>query len=504
MKISDIKIGKRIAIIFFIIILINAASQFYTLVIINNLKNQTESIYNIRLKSISFLIEADRDAYQSSIALSQLQNRIGNLKQDQVEKYKTDVTDNLGQVKTRFGSFRELFPEKSSEISNLFMEFDTNYIELEKSTSSLLALINKDDEEFLSLYFGEYDKYFSIVRNTMDKFTELSGISADNEFAMFMERYRQSFIISLSALAAAFVIMVLTGTYLTRSITKPLTMGVEFATRFAEGDLSASIDVGSRDETGVLADAMREMQLKIRNVVSEIRSVSLNVSTGSKELNSATQTLSAGASEQASGTQEISSSMEELVSNIQQNTENAEQSKEKSREAVKKVESGKEAVDKTVKAMAEIAEKITLVEEISRNTNMLALNAAIEAARAGDAGKGFAVVASEVRKLAENSQKAAKSITEIVTESLVTAREAGQSMAELAPEIQKTFLLIEEITSSSREQYKGSEQINAAILQLDKVIQENASAAEEMSSMAEQLRENAELMERAVEFFKSV
>ena len=382
------------------------------------------------------------------------------------------------------------------------MRYDTNMIALEQATSSLVSDLEKGGGGFLELYFGDYNKYFGIVRNAMDEFTALSGESAENEFLIFMERYRLSFLISISALAVVIAVMVLTGFFLTGSITKPLVKGVDFASKFAEGDLSSVLDVKGSDETGLLADSLREMQKRISSVVSEIRAISVNVANGSREISSATENLSAGANEQASGTEEISSSMEQLASNIHQNSDNAQQSKDITAKAVARVEESRNAVDKALEAMEDIAEKIRIVEEISRNTNMLALNAAIEAARAGEAGKGFAVVAAEVRKLAETSQKAAKSITEKAAEGLEIAREAGKSMEELAPEIRKTYSYIEEIASSSTEQQRGSEQINTAIIQLDKVIQQNAAAAEEMSSMSQQLRENAELMERTVGFFR--
>ncbi|MFO8041696.1 MAG: methyl-accepting chemotaxis protein, partial [Alkalispirochaeta sp.] len=141
-------------------------------------------------------------------------------------------------------------------------------------------------------------------------------------------------------------------------------------------------------------------------------------------------------------------------------------------------------------------------DEIARNTNLLALNAAIEAARAGDHGKGFAVVASEVRKLAERSQVAAGEIAELSKSSVDVAESAGEMINGILPDIRKTADLVQEISAASAEQNNGAEQINQALVQLDEVVQRNASASEEMVSMSEELSGQAQQLQTTVAFFK--
>jgi methyl-accepting chemotaxis protein len=160
------------------------------------------------------------------------------------------------------------------------------------------------------------------------------------------------------------------------------------------------------------------------------------------------------------------------------------------------------AVTEAVSAMKDIAEKINIIEEIARQTDLLALNAAIEAARAGEHGKGFAVVASEVRKLAERSQTAAGEISKLSRSSVAVAEEAGSMLTMLVPDIRKTAELVQEISAASNEQNTGADQINRAIQQLDQVIQQNAGAAEEMSSTAEELASQAEQLQSAISFFR--
>jgi len=298
------------------------------------------------------------------------------------------------------------------------------------------------------------------------------------------------------------VIIALTlGVILTRSITGPVYKGVDFAKKIAQGDLTAEVDVHQKDELGTLAQALRDMVAKLREIVGEVQSASDNVASGSEELSASSEQLSQGATEQAASVEEVSSSMEEMGANIRQNSENVTQTEKIALKAALDAEAGGKAVAQAVGAMKNIAEKISIVEEIARQTNLLALNAAIEAARAGEHGKGFAVVAAEVRKLAERSGTAAAEISELSSSTVTVADQAGQMLVKLVPDIQRTAELVQEISAASSEQNAGAEQINKALQQLDQVIQQNASASEEMASTSEELSSQAEQLQSSIAFF---
>jgi methyl-accepting chemotaxis protein len=272
------------------------------------------------------------------------------------------------------------------------------------------------------------------------------------------------------------------------------------ANQIAGGDLTVMPKpLSDKDTLGISLESMVE---RLRGVVADAVSASVNVSSGSQELSASSETLSQGATEQASSAEEASASMEEMAANIKQNADNAAQTEKIARQSAKDAEASGEAVGRAVGAMRTIAAKISIVQEIARQTDLLALNAAVEAARAGEHGKGFAVVASEVRKLAERSQAAAAEISSLSGETVQVATNAGDMLNRLVPDIRKTAELIAEISAACREQDIGAAQINEAIQQLDKVTQTNAGASEEMSATSEELAAQAEELQTSISFFK--
>ncbi|TBE08153.1 methyl-accepting chemotaxis protein [Rhizobium ruizarguesonis] len=283
-------------------------------------------------------------------------------------------------------------------------------------------------------------------------------------------------------------------------MTDNLRSTAEIANQIANGDLTVSPKPLSDKDT--LGLALEQMVERLRGVVSDAAAAAENVSAGSQELSSSSEQVSQGATEQAASAEEASASMEEMAANIKQNADNAAQTEKIARQSAKDAEASGEAVSRAVEAMRTIAQKIGIVQEIARQTDLLALNAAVEAARAGEHGNGFAVVASEVRKLAERSQSAAAEISSMSTDTVTAAQEAGDMLGRLVPDIRKTAELVSEISAACREQDVGASQINEAIQQLDKVTQQNAGASEQMSATSEELATQAEELQASIAFFK--
>jgi methyl-accepting chemotaxis protein len=285
-----------------------------------------------------------------------------------------------------------------------------------------------------------------------------------------------------------------------RNMVDNLNSSAIVAEEIANGNLTINITPQSdKDRLGM---SLRNMVDRLRGVVADAISASVNVSSGSQELSASSEQVSQGATEQAAAAEEASASMEQMAANIKQNADNAAQTEKIARQSAKDAELSGDAVNQAVAAMQTIAQKIGIVQEIARQTDLLALNAAVEAARAGEHGKGFAVVASEVRKLAERSQSAAAEISDMSTGTVKAAQQAGEMLSRLVPDIRKTAELVSEISAACREQDIGAAQINEAIQQLDKVTQLNSSASEEMAATSEELAAQSEELQTSIAFFK--
>jgi methyl-accepting chemotaxis protein len=346
---------------------------------------------------------------------------------------------------------------------------------------------------------------FETVLDDLSKLVAINSAGGQKASAEGDALFAQSNLLVTIVLIAAGISGLAMAWFITRGVMKSVGGEPDYVrmvvAEIASGNLKLDVAMRKNDKSSVLA-GVATMMTKLRSIVSEVQTSARNVASGSQELSATAEQLSQGSTEQASSTEEASASMEEMASTIKQSADNAAQTERIARQSAADAEASGQAVGKAVGAMETIAEKIMVVQEIARQTDLLALNAAVEAARAGEHGRGFAVVASEVRKLAERSQAAAAEISTLSSDTVKAARSAGEMLGKLVPDIRRTAELVEEISAGTREQNAGASQINTAIQQLDKVTQQNTSAAEQLSATSEELASQAEQMQGAISYFR--
>ncbi|MCA1322789.1 methyl-accepting chemotaxis protein [Herbaspirillum sp. alder98] len=303
---------------------------------------------------------------------------------------------------------------------------------------------------------------------------------------------------------------------ITRSIIGPLRAAVGVATRVAGGQLDSRIVVASRDETGQLMQALREMNDNLVRIVGQVRQGTDTIAAASTEIADGNLDLSNRTEQQASSLEETASAMEELTSTVKQNADNALQANQLAVSASEVAVNGGSVVSQVVSTMGSINESsrkivdiIGVIDGIAFQTNILALNAAVEAARAGEQGRGFAVVASEVRSLAQRSAAAAKEIKSLIDDSVTKVdagsrlvEQAGVTMDEVVASVRRVTDIVGEISSASQEQSDGIEQVNQAITLMDEATQQNAALVEQAAAAARAMQDQAATLSQTVSVFR--
>ena len=415
----------------------------------------------------------------------------------------TAIEDILAEMRKERNAYEKLI--SSPEEKAIYDRFSASFDKYMERHNQFIALSRQNQNEAATALLFEttalYDEY-SAELLTLVKMNTDGGQQAS---AQGDAVYSQSRTLFIAIIVIALVVGVAAALFVTRSILKQIGGEPDYARdvmrEIAGGNLSVAVNTKPNDNDSLLAGT-RDMVAKLKGVIGEVAGAARNVASGSEQMAAGAEQLSQGATEQAASTEEASSSVEEMAANIKQSADNASQTEEIARQSSANAEVSGKAVSEAVIAMETIAEKIMIVQEIARQTDLLALNAAVEAARAGEHGRGFAVVAAEVRKLAERSQAAAQEISGLSGNTVKAAQSAGEMLTKLVPDIRKTAELVAEIAGASNEQNAGAAQINQAIQQLDRVTQQNTSAAEEMSSTAEELSSQADQLSSAISYFR--
>ena len=500
--INFLKISSKLIWSFSIIILIFLNTSLYQIVNLNSL-NKIQNLNKLKYQNAQYIIEHSQMGIQSYRVITNFV--INKNKTEAVEKWKENrlaADKSFGEIKNRITSENERYMQAAKE--QYVMLDEVFYKQLlpaiiSDSISSDQKLAN------IKIIVGKIDKMVDVITSSLLNLKDQLIKETDEAEQVYERKQDAMWEMNITLLIIAIIVSVFLIIILTKTIAKGIHKGAELAENIAAGKLSVKIDqqfLDRKDEIGILSNALQKMTDKIREIVFNILETSESYSTASQQISTGSQQLSQGASEQASSLEEISSSMDEMASNIQQNSINAQQTEKIALSATGSVGKVHKSGINSITSIKEIANKISLINDIAFQTNILALNAAVEAARAGEYGKGFAVVAGEVRKLAERSKRAADQIGVLSVSSVDITEENGKLLEELIPEIEKTSKLVQEITAASMEQNNSTKQVNHAIQQLTHVTQRNAATAEQLATSAQELSSQAEQMKMLISYFK--
>jgi methyl-accepting chemotaxis protein len=518
MRLNDLTVRTRLIGGFIVVAMLTVAVGVFSIFSMINIANRQIEIGNMTTDYAYFPLEMIRNAI--SLRETMIRYGLDMLLQEQEANHPIENVDVFIQTiqGIRASTMAVMGRIKELPIRPVTRDILDNSVDVKRQAfvaaqEAWFVLVRDPNVLGYDMFQQEYDTLVAAADdfvNSIQPLVEALNEGVAIQVANANAYQAQTIMIVIIVLVVSVILAIIIGLLISNSITKPVGMVKLALQMLSEGDLAINeIPLQERekitngkDEISEMGQALTKLFDVLNDVMTAVKSGAEQVSSGAAQISSTSQTVSSGASEQAASTEEMSSTMEEMASNIRQNADNASHTGSLAMKSVEDSKRGGDAVSQTVAAMREIASKINIIEDIASQTNLLALNAAIEAARAGDAGRGFAVVASEVRKLAERSQISAAEISELSTKSVNIAEEAGRLITQIVPDIGKTAELIEEIASASKEQDVGAQQINKAIMQLDTVVQQNASASEELAAMAEEMTTHSAGLLENVSFFR--
>jgi len=461
---------------------------------ISSLKIRSQGLENLEDKSNSIL-----DLYTMHFLRYHTD---GSMSEDNLENNENLLKDSYTFRIVSQNPFNELHrsTEKEREYEN----------KIKKDSLSSLKIIDSETEEMHIVrpvyYSDQHNCAFCHNQNEDKKASyegEIRGLFIVSTSMKPVNENVKSSIFQISGLSSIIAILaIVLGILVIRRISNSFNSIITASKKISEGDLTATLQIKSKDELGVIAESLNQMIHSLKRVIESITKGASELAHASELISTNSSKVAHQATEQASSIEELSASMQQMVATIEQNTYKSQQTKEVAENAAIIMNQVGSSTNKSMEAINSISQKIAIINDIASQTNILALNAAVEAARAGSAGRGFAVVANEVKNLAYTSNKAADEIIGLSKSTVNITIEASELVTKTLPQIESTAKLIQQVNEASKEQSISSEQINAVIMALNNATQHNASAAESMSASAVHLNSQAQNFKKLVSFFK--
>lgn len=493
-------IGMRIGLFALTVLLVTAVLSVVVISSNNRLRNIVYEMHEEKLQGVYYGGHLQAEALYHFAALYRFVISKGTDGVEDKEHYEEGIQEYLGKL-----SALGLTAQEQAVVEQ-FAEYWSQYLAAAKELPSLVQ--QGRNTEAMSLLAGELSVLSKQADTQLVELVDFKRAAAKQYFEESMAAVANARSMAIILIVGGTVLLMTVAVVITRSITRPLAELVASAKTLSAGDLTAEVAVRSGDETGKVAAAIQIMAANFQELVRQIGMKANLVAASSEELSASSQQTTSISEQNTATAAEMANTAKEVAASVQQIAVASSKATGVAGEGgngvlrvagqmqsiVQATEEIGAVIDGLSKKSRDIDQITRLITEVAEQTNLLALNAAIEAARAGEQGRGFAVVADEVRKLAEQSGRAAAEINKLIQAIQAEASEAVNKMEQSGREVAAGTRLAQEVGNSFTE-ITGAisglterlQEVDAAVTEMVGGIQGVAAASEEQSAAAEEV-----------------